>query len=312
LANKAFEKKLEALSGLNEAGLRKALSDANNYYVAKAAERIVKLDLSSTVPELEEAFQRFLEGGREKDPQCWAKLALIKALFTLGGKNPVPFNHGFRCIQEEPVWGGTADTAVGLRAACAQALATLGLDARDALRTLVCGLADAAPSVRAETVTSIADVATWEGELLIRLHAMHGDENPDVMGRCFQSILALNQPGTVTAVEFVADFLREESKEMHRLEAAAALAECRHDEALEIVKSYWRGILDRDMRRTIAIALGASPLRAGAEFLLEILEASDGELTGDALTGIEASRYHREFQARVEEILAKKPRFRRY
>jgi HEAT repeat protein len=304
MANKAFEKKLEALGALDAGGLAKALGDANNFYVSRAAERVAKLELTELIPHLEAAFERFLEGGREKDPQCWAKVALVKALDALGVKNAELYAAGFRCVQKEPVWGGDSDTAAPLRAMCAQALGACGLDAREALRILLPGLADASPQVRAETVTTIADVGTWEGELLIRLTAMKGDESAEVTGRCFQAILALDQPG---AVAFVAAVLRGDD-EMPALEAAAALAESRHDEALVIIKGYWRGILDRDMRRTIAIALGASPLRASAAFLLEILEAADGDLFGDALVGLEASRYYRELLPEIERIRGKRRR----
>ena len=81
----AFEKKLEALRGLRQsgdarAGVAKALGDASNYVVGKAAEMCAELGLRELAPELVAAFDRLIVDGVKDDPQCWGKVAIVKAL----------------------------------------------------------------------------------------------------------------------------------------------------------------------------------------------------------------------------------------
>ena len=117
----AFERKLEALSflrcGPSEAAidpLRKALKDRSNYLVSKAAGLAGELGLNALIPDLTAAFDRFMVDAAASDPQCWDKNAIVKTLKDLNHDDPAVFLRGIEHIQMEPVWGGTADTAMTL------------------------------------------------------------------------------------------------------------------------------------------------------------------------------------------------------
>ena len=81
-----------------------------------------------------------------------------------------------------------------------------------------------------------------------------------------------------------------------RIEAASALAASRVPEAIEILKSFWKGKVSADVRRAILISLGASPLRSAAEFLLTVFSEPSGEWAAEALTALASSRFHEELR----------------
>ncbi|HEX5432177.1 MAG TPA: hypothetical protein VFW83_09435, partial [Bryobacteraceae bacterium] len=131
MGNQAFQRKIAAVESLRNAagpeaaldGLRKALRDRNNFVVSKAAKVAAGWKLEPAIQDLIAAFDRFLMDAAKSDPQCWAKIAIAKALKDLGHRDPQVFLRGIGHFQFEPVWGGRADTAAPLRAACAMALA---------------------------------------------------------------------------------------------------------------------------------------------------------------------------------------------
>ena len=128
-----------------------------------------------------------------------------------------------------------------------------------------------------------------------------GDTEPEVMGTCMVGILELGERG---AMEFVASFVGEE--EMRGLEAIAAMAQSRHAEAVRLVMAQWRRGLGFEAQETIAISLGASPLEEARDALLEVLEASRGEVAACAVTGLGSSRYREEVRERVMAIVSEK------
>ena len=73
--------------------LRKALTQRNNYLVAKAADLAAKFRLVQLLPELLVAFDRFFTDPLKTDPQCWAKNALSHALAALGCQDVDVFLH---------------------------------------------------------------------------------------------------------------------------------------------------------------------------------------------------------------------------
>ncbi len=129
-----MERKLEALGALRLSPqdaaepLRKALKDRSNYLVSKAAALAAELHLTELVPDLVQAFDRCMLDAVKTDPQCWAKNAIVKALKDLNHDDPAVFLRGMEHVQMEPVWGGSVDTAIVLRGACALALVACALD----------------------------------------------------------------------------------------------------------------------------------------------------------------------------------------
>src|SRR5687767_5062927 len=197
MARGRLEQELAALETVKAGGatpdaeraLRKALTNRNNYYVSKAAAAVEQLRLRQLMPDLLAAYTRFFE---EDDPQCWAKNALARALAELGYDDPAAFLRGLAHTQWEPVMGGRVDTAGTLRGYCALALVGCrGLSDFDILRHLTPVLLDREKTVRMEAVRAIARLGRDEGALLLRLRALQGDDEPEVLGTVFSSILAL-------------------------------------------------------------------------------------------------------------------------
>ena len=104
------------------AALRKALADRVNLVVAKAAKITAEMRLRDLIPDLQRAFDRLLEHGAERDPQCWGKNAIAKALTELEHRESAAYLRGSVHIQMEAVWGGREDTAGTLRGLCLLAL----------------------------------------------------------------------------------------------------------------------------------------------------------------------------------------------
>jgi hypothetical protein len=129
------------LAGIDR--LRRALDSHNNYLAAKAAKIVEDQNLTVLYAEVRAAYERFFIDPITADPQCWAKNALVKTLVKLGCRESQVYLRGLRHHQNEPVWGGQADTAAELRGHCVQALLTcrelgaaelLGLAARATCR----------------------------------------------------------------------------------------------------------------------------------------------------------------------------------
>src|SRR5579863_862264 len=118
--------KLAALAGAPPAeavpALRKALPDRVNLVVAKAAKIAAQRQERELIPDLLRAFDRLFEKPVERDPQCWGKNAIAKALVDLEHRESAAYLRGVRHIQMEPVWGGQEDTASTLRGTCLLAL----------------------------------------------------------------------------------------------------------------------------------------------------------------------------------------------
>ena len=133
------------------------------------------------------------------------------------------------------------------------------------LTHLAAGLADPEKTVRLDTASAIAALGSEIGALLLRLKALLGDREPEVMGQCFVSLLDLGQPEDVS---FVARFLTRSHAEEIQAEAVAALAQAKSEAVLDVLREAWKGRLSAALRKTLILSLAGSPLPASADFLL--------------------------------------------
>ena len=172
--------------------LRKALAHRNNFIVAKAADLVREFRMAQLIPDMLTAFDRFFDDAVKTDPQCWAKNAISRALFALDHQEPEVYLRGMQHIQKEPVWGGQSDTAGTLRATCALALVQCRSLTDAALLTHLIELAgDKDKAVRAEVMRAIEQVGSPPASLLLRLRAILGADEPEVLGACYSGILRL-------------------------------------------------------------------------------------------------------------------------
>jgi HEAT repeat protein len=307
MSKQAFDKKIEALEALRSDTasaapgdrVRKALRDRNNYIVSKAATLAGDLGLSELIPDLLSAFDRFLIDPVKSDPQCWAKNAIAKALKDLGHHDAGVYLRGIAHVQLEPVWGGRADSAATLRGTCALALVHCPLDDLEILTHLTDALADSEKTVRTDAASAISQLACPEGAMLLRLKSLLGDTEPEVIGACFASLLNLTPKDSAP---FIGRFLKARNEDV-RIEAAAALAQSREPEAIEILKTSWRDRLSHETRTALIASLGASPLPQAAEFLLSIIANESSELAASAVAALAVSRFHAEVRDQMLDII---------
>ena len=119
MAHRKVEEQIEALRLLSDTdpgaagnALRKALTNRVGLVVAQAAKVVAELRLVELLPDLLRAYDRLFENPVERDPQCWGKNAIARALTALDYRESEPFVRGSRHIQMEPVWGGQASFSV--------------------------------------------------------------------------------------------------------------------------------------------------------------------------------------------------------
>ena len=115
---------------------------------------------------------------------------------------PTCFAPGSVLRQPEPVWGGSVDTAVDVRVSCAMGLVNTRYPR--ALIDLVGLLADPEPRARAGAARAIACAEPLAAEAVLRIKALTGDAEAEVVGECLVGLLQVEpeeSPG------FVAGFL---------------------------------------------------------------------------------------------------------
>ena len=284
------------------AQLAKALKERNNYLAGKAASIVAERQFQELVPNLAEAFERFLRDPIKSDPQCWAKNAIVKALKDLGADASEVFLKGVVHVQPEPVYGGTEDTAITLRGASGLALVNCRLSSFDILVPLTTLLGDPAGPVRVDAARAIAQLNAREGILPLRLSCLIGDLEAEPLGTCFAALLSLDAEGQLS---FVARFLRSREPELV-MEAVAALADCKEPGAYKHLKEFWDSQSLQVVKNDMLGIIAASVAREAADFLLWVVEVGS---SGDAASALDALLRHRrcgELKADIERVLAER------
>ena len=285
---RAFEAHIAALDALREAPpesrtepLRKALTERNNFVVAKAADLTREFNLQELTPDLLKAFDRFFENPEKSDPQCWAKNAISRTLAAFEVQDPEIFLRGMRHIQLEAVWGGRSDTAGTLRATSALALVQCRRLTNDELLAHLIDLfADTEKTVRAEVARAIEQLGSPPASLLLRLRATLAHDEPEVLGACYSGILRLEG---ISAIPWVSRFLITGDDAAG--EAALAIAGTHSPRALVILQKTLDAASDPWFRSVLLSAIALTRQDAALEFLLELVksESLDAERAIEAI-----------------------------
>mgnify|MGYP003936405211 CR=1 FL=1 len=268
------------------------LSHRNSYVVSKAAAVAGRHALEESVGPLRDAFGRMCSGGTKADKGCLAKKAIVKALDRLGHDDTQWFIDASRCVQAEPVYGGTVDTATDVRCGCIRAMTRF--DWGRVCHALARLTGDREPKVRMAAVDALCAFGNREAELIVLTRTMAGDSSEEVMGVCFRALIAFDRE---TYLDLVAEHLMR-GDDAVRVEAAFALAESRAPEAFEILHGAWEEESGTDMRRSLLLAIGmlrtpgAAALLAGhlndsrfGEIARETLESYPAELREGTRSG---------------------------
>ncbi len=278
--------------------LERALREGAALVTARAA----AICADSGLMELEEAlvagWDRILAGSAKHDKGCRAKTALARALVRLDCDCEALFLAGIRLRQPEPVWGGSVDTAAELRGICAAGLAQLQVP--EAANELAVLLADAETEARLGAARALAQLDAWRAEPLLRLKILSGEADLKVLGECFLSLLRL---APENGVDFVSRFLTD--ADPARGEAAAlALGESRLETALPPLRRVWEEIPDRDLRRTVLLAIAMLHTEPALEFLLQLAREEALPTAVEAVAALALYRHDEELLSEVQKIAA--------
>ncbi|BAU15710.1 hypothetical protein LEP3755_62750 (plasmid) [Leptolyngbya sp. NIES-3755] len=230
--------------------LRDLLASKHSIAVAQAAKLIGEAERYDLISDLVVAFDRCMAKPTETDPGCTAKLKIADALYRLEYSNEDLFLRGIRHIQQEPIWGGSEDTAAALRGACALGLVRMNYP--QVMSELADLLADPKPEARMAAARAIAySEDLLAGVPLLRLRIQVGDTAP-VLSDCFLALLQLSPESSSLAL--IRRFLTADLNEVAEV-AALALGESRLPEAFPVLQNWWQRTRITELRRTALTAI---------------------------------------------------------
>lgn len=288
--------------------LRKTLAHRNNFIVAKAAKLVAEAEISALLPEVLVAFDRFFADAAKTDPKCWAKEALAKALVKLEHRSKEAYLRGMRHHQMEASWGPPVDTAGALRGTCIHALVNCpGISDADLLTALLEPLTDADKTVRIEAARAIGNVGGVSAALILRLRALLGNDEPEVLGEVYAALLSLEG---IEAIPLVVRSL--EAGDDLAAEGAYALAGVRTPEALGALLARLREGADTWFTSVLLSAIALTRLPEAMDSLISLIERDTGE-SAAAIEAIGRIAPNAEIRSRVEQAveLADSPRLRK-
>jgi HEAT repeat protein len=254
------------------------------------------------LPEVLAAYDRFFLDAAKTDPKCWAKEALAKALVKLEHRAKDTYLRGMRHHQLEPVMGGKSDSAGALRATCAHALVDCpGISDADLLTALLEPLTDTDKTVRMEAARAIAQVGGVSAALILRLRALLGKDEPEVLGAVYSALLSLEGG---RAIPLVAAAL-EDGNDL-AAEAAFALADQRSPEALAALTERHRAgpnaHFDDWFGSVLLSAIALTRLPEAFDFLIAMI-AREAHQASAAIEAIGRIAPSAELRARVEQAV---------
>jgi HEAT repeat protein len=311
--SRGFDKELAELEALAESlranpaadaatveHLRKSLSHRNNFIVSKAAKLVADAELFPLLPDVLAAFDRFFIDAAKTDPKCWAKDALAKTLVKLEHRQKDAYLRGLRHHQMEASWGPPVDSAAALRGTCAHALVDCpGISDADLLTILLEPLTDADKTVRMEGARAIGGVGGVSAALTLRLRALLGNDEPEVLGAVYSALLSLEG---AQAIPLVAGCLKEGND--LAAEAAFALADLRTPEALAALIERKRAGADAWFGSVLLSAIALTRLPEAMEYLIAIIERDEHEAPA-VIEAIGRTAPNAEARARVQRAVEK-------
>jgi len=307
--NRPEEKKLDALNALdatadravqNEA-IKTALADKHYRVVAKGALLAEERSLHERMPDLLTAYARFLHDPVKRDPNCIAKAAIARALVSLECRDVPFYLAGIRYTQPEPVWGGSADTAIDVRCSCA--LGLVNANYFRAVPELAALLNDPEARARAGAARAISCGNPREAEALLRFKVLTGDAEPEVLGECFTGLLAIapEECLPLVAAQLACD------NDAVRDFAALALGESRHPGALQYLRNAWDDVLVSPEMRAVLIRAGAVHRTEPAfDWLISIIENGTPVQADVAVDALAVYERNTRLHERVQAALAKR------
>jgi HEAT repeat protein len=305
---KALEGALEELSAVRGdptstgalATLRKVLAGKSSHAAAAAANLAGEFELQALVPDLVAAFDRLLVQPLRSDPGCAGKAAIANALYRIGAAEIGVYLKGIRHLQLEPVWGGKADTATQLRGTCGLALVRVHYP--DYLVELAERLADQEAPVRKMAAQALAYSENPAAVPLLRLKALVGDPDPQVLGEILLALLAI---APAASLAFAAGFLDRPEEDVAET-AALALGGSRLKEALALLTAWWERTFDPGLRRSALLAIAMLKHDDAIQYLLTHVAESAPLHAREAIRALAVYRHDPRLRAQLETVVARR------
>jgi len=165
--------------------------------------------------------------------------------------------------------------------------------------------ADREKSVRAEAARAVASVGTPSAALLLRLRAVLGGDEPEVLGACYNGILSIE--GTA-AIGWVSRFLT--AADDAAAEAGLAIAADRSPEAFAALRDRFLEERDPWFLGVLLSGIALTRQEAAIDFLLELIrkQSPHAEAAVDALL---RSMPSPDIVKQLESLIAGNPRLAR-
>lgn len=283
------------------ASLLELIQSQPGIVVGNAAKLAAQWQATELASDLRDAFHRLSEDGLEDDPQCWGKVAIIKALHELAWQDADVYVKGCRTVQPEPIYGGKEDSAAPVRTASFQALVQLPAVATSTVITvLVDLLADESAKVRADAARASVYCPAELTYPLLRLKIRMGDVEPRVLGTCFDALLVL-EPNRET-VDLILEYTHS-ANDVIQAEALASLASSSVPEGVRKITERYPSLTDTQLKRVLLTSLGGSPTEEAVSFLCDVLKTASSQEATWALEALKPKLHDDDLERRVLEYL---------
>jgi hypothetical protein len=288
----AVERAMDRLGELRQAPagdpvlyeLRQFLRHRSNLVVAKAAAVSGHLNLRVLVPDLLVVFNKLIADASRLDRRCAALTEIVAALYKLECDEPAPYLRGIHHVQLEASFGPPVDAAATLRGLSAQGL--LRTNHPGALHDVMPLLVDREASARIGAIRALSMNGGEAGVLLLKLKALQGDSEPEVVGECFAAMLAAAPD---KSVDFVGRYVDSEDSSTVEL-AILALGESRQPSAFVFLRQKWDRTVSRPTRKLLLLAMASSRLEEAIAFLTSIVRDCATETAVDAIQALSMYR----------------------
>jgi HEAT repeat protein len=294
-----LDEEIRRVKALSDAkGLSRALADPRARVVLAAANATKEHEVHGCDAALLEAFLRLCRSAEpaKDDPQCRAKTGVLEAILSVEAEQEDDaYLLGLHYRQEEPVYGGSVDTAADVRG-----LSVLGLvrvrHPHAAVFAAV-ALEDEERGVRAAAARALGESSPEAALPLLRHKLEVGDKEAEVIGACMASYLALAfDSGLALSRELLSS-----SEEPEQEAILLALGESRQPRAFEVLRDY------RGRASAVAfVAMAVLRQEPATEHLLGVVAAGPKQLALQSLRALSHFRHDPALCARIRAAAQKR------
>lgn len=283
------------------AALVRLVEDPSQIVAARAVRLLSDRDCYQAVPNLLERYLWLHEKPLDRDPGCTVRAEIVRALGNFADRRGVEvLRLALTTVQIEVVSGGLEDTATGLRANAALALANMA-DPK-VVSDLAVLLFDFKPntsvppseapyakvSTRVAAARALGQLGDPAAEPLLAVKLAHPQgEVPEVLVECMDALVAL---GSARSIEFISPLL--EHKEPYVVAGAAtALAATGRGEVVDLLY-HALPLAVRDARQAIVLAFATLRNDAALRHLVTFLRDPDPGIRAAAEQALESFPEH--------------------